>query len=199
VQVVMTDAAQRFVSAMSFQAVSGRPTRSDLWDSAAEAAMGHIEFARWARDRADRAGERGFHRAARGRPRGRFAGDTVPRHRSAHRLAPAMNRVMWANKATQANIRTLISRGVRVLGPGVRQSGVRRGRAGRMWEPAKLAESLLEPPPNAGILAGLNVLITAGPRANASIRSAISPTAAREKWGLPSPRRRARPARTSPS
>src|ERR1700761_3929181 len=48
VQVVMTSAAQRFVSPMTFQAVSGRPTRSDLWDSAAEAAMGHIELARWA-------------------------------------------------------------------------------------------------------------------------------------------------------
>jgi len=48
VQVVMTEAAQRFVSPMSFQAVSGRPTRTDLWDGAAEAAMGHIELARWA-------------------------------------------------------------------------------------------------------------------------------------------------------
>ena len=48
VQVVMTSAAQRFVSPMTFQAVSGRPTRSDLWDTAAEAAMGHIELARWA-------------------------------------------------------------------------------------------------------------------------------------------------------
>src|SRR5271154_5158899 len=48
VQVVMTKAAQRFVSATTFQAVSGHPTRSDLWDSTAEAAMGHIELARWA-------------------------------------------------------------------------------------------------------------------------------------------------------
>ena len=48
VQVVMTAAAQRFVTATSFQAVSGRPTRSDLWDDTAEAAMGHIELARWA-------------------------------------------------------------------------------------------------------------------------------------------------------
>src|ERR1700760_2871212 len=48
VQVVMTQAAQRFVSPQTFQAVSGRPTRTDLWDAAAEAAMGHIELARWA-------------------------------------------------------------------------------------------------------------------------------------------------------
>ena len=48
VQVVMTKSARRFVTPMTFQAVSGRPVRSDLWDSAAEAAMGHIELARWA-------------------------------------------------------------------------------------------------------------------------------------------------------
>ncbi len=48
VQVVMTEAAQKFVSPMTFQAVSGRPVRVGLWDEAAEAAMGHIELARWA-------------------------------------------------------------------------------------------------------------------------------------------------------
>ncbi len=45
-------------------------------------------------------------------------------------LAPAMNRVMWANKATQANVETLVARGVRILGPGVRQSGLRGNRRG---------------------------------------------------------------------
>ena len=48
VQVVMTAAAQQFVTPMTFQALSGRPVRTDLWDEAAEAAMGHIELARWA-------------------------------------------------------------------------------------------------------------------------------------------------------
>jgi len=48
VQVVMTAGARQFVTPMTFQAVSGRPVRSDLWDPAAEAAMGHIELARWA-------------------------------------------------------------------------------------------------------------------------------------------------------
>ena len=48
VQVVMTAAAREFVSPLTFQALSGRPVRTDLWDSAAEAAMGHIELARWA-------------------------------------------------------------------------------------------------------------------------------------------------------
>ena len=48
VQVVMSRGAQQFVTPLTFQAVSGRPVRTDLWDEAAEAAMGHIELARWA-------------------------------------------------------------------------------------------------------------------------------------------------------
>jgi len=78
-------------------------------------------------------------------------------------LAPAMNRVMWANKATQANIETLVARGVRILGPGSGNQACGEIGVGRMWEPLKLAEALLEPPANAGLLTGLNVLITAGP------------------------------------
>jgi phosphopantothenoylcysteine decarboxylase/phosphopantothenate--cysteine ligase len=78
-------------------------------------------------------------------------------------LAPAMNRVMWANKATQANVETLISRGMRILGPASGNQACGEIGPGRMWEPAALAESVLEPPANAGLLSGLNVLITAGP------------------------------------
>ena len=48
VQVVMTESAQQFVSALTFQALTGKPVRTSLWDVAAEAAMGHIELARWA-------------------------------------------------------------------------------------------------------------------------------------------------------
>ncbi len=48
VQVVMTDGAREFVTPMTFQALSGRAVRTDLWDPAAESAMGHIELARWA-------------------------------------------------------------------------------------------------------------------------------------------------------
>jgi phosphopantothenoylcysteine decarboxylase/phosphopantothenate--cysteine ligase len=78
-------------------------------------------------------------------------------------LAPAMNRLMWANKATQANVQTLISRGMRLLGPAEGNQACGETGMGRMWEPVQLAESLLEPPANARLLAGLNVLITAGP------------------------------------
>ena len=163
VQVVMTEAAQRFVSPMSFQAVSGRPARSDLWDETAEAAMGHIELARWAQlvliapASADIIA----------RLAGGSADDLLTTLCLATEapivLAPAMNRVMWANKATQANVELLISRGMRILGPASGNQACGDVGAGRMWEPVKLADSLLEPPANSGLLAGLNILITAGP------------------------------------
>jgi phosphopantothenoylcysteine decarboxylase / phosphopantothenate---cysteine ligase len=163
VQVVMTSAAQKFVSPTSFQAVSGRPTRNDLWDEAAEAAMGHIELARWAQVVMIAPASADFiARLAGGR-----ADDLLSTLCLATEapivLAPAMNRVMWANKATQANVDTLISRGIRILGPASGNQACGEVGTGRMWEPVKLAESLLEPPANAGILSGLNILITAGP------------------------------------
>jgi phosphopantothenoylcysteine decarboxylase / phosphopantothenate---cysteine ligase len=163
VQVVMTKSAQRFVSPMSFQAVSGRPTRSDLWDGAAEAAMGHIELARWAQVVLIAPASADFiARLAGGRADDLLSTLCVATEAPVV-LAPAMNRVMWANKATQANVGTLVSRGVRILGPAAGNQACGEVGVGRMWEPMKLAESLLEPPPNSGMLAGLNVLITAGP------------------------------------
>jgi phosphopantothenoylcysteine decarboxylase / phosphopantothenate---cysteine ligase len=163
VQVVMTGAAQRFVSPMSFQAVSGRPTRSDLWDDAAEAAMGHIELARWAQVVLIAPASADFiARLAVGRADDLLATLCLATEAPIV-LAPAMNRVMWANKATQANIETLVTRGIRILGPASGNQACGEIGEGRMWEPLKLAESLLERPANAGLLSGLNILITAGP------------------------------------
>jgi phosphopantothenoylcysteine decarboxylase / phosphopantothenate---cysteine ligase len=163
VQVVMTDAAQRFVSPMSFQAVSGRPTRSDLWDETAEAAMGHIELARWAQLVLIAPASADFiARLAGGRADDLLATLCLATE-APIALAPAMNRVMWANKATQVNVETLMSRGIRILGPASGNQACGEVGLGRMWEPVKLAESLLESPPNSGLLAGLNILITAGP------------------------------------
>jgi phosphopantothenoylcysteine decarboxylase/phosphopantothenate--cysteine ligase len=163
VQVVMTAAAQRFVSPMTFQAVSGRPTRSDLWDDTAEAAMGHIELARWAQVVLVAPASADFlARLAGGRADDLLCTLCLATE-APIMLAPAMNRVMWANKATQANVETLIARGIRILGPGSGNQACGEVGAGRMWEPIQLAETLLAPPVNAGLLAGLNVLITAGP------------------------------------
>lgn len=163
VQVVMSAGAQRFVTPTTFQAVSGHPVRSDLWDPAAEAAMGHIELARWADiiliapATADC-----LARLAHGR-----ADDLLMTVCLATQapivVAPAMNRLMWANKATQANVATLLSRGVRVLGPASGDQACGETGAGRMLEPVDIADRLLSPPANSKLLAGLNVMITAGP------------------------------------
>jgi phosphopantothenoylcysteine decarboxylase/phosphopantothenate--cysteine ligase len=163
VQVVMTRAAEKFITPMSFQAVSGRPTRSDLWDGAAEAAMGHIELARWAQLVLVAPASADFiARLAGGRADDLLATLCLATEAPIV-IAPAMNKIMWGNQATQANVRTLVSRGIRILGPGSGSQACGEIGEGRMWEPVQLAENLLEPPVNDGILAGLNVLITAGP------------------------------------
>ena len=163
VQVVMTRSARNFITPMSLQAVSGRSVRGDLWDSAAEAAMGHIELARWAEVVLIAPASADFiARLAGGRADDLFAALCLATEAPLV-LAPAMNRLMWANKATQANIETLKSRGMRLLGPGIGDQACGEIGVGRMWEPKQLAETLLEPPVNAGLLAGLDVLITAGP------------------------------------
>src|SRR5262245_10354658 len=117
VQVVMTDGAQQFVTPLTFQAVSGKPVRSGLWCEAAAAAMGHIERARCADEIVIAPATAAFiARLAHG-----MADDLLTTLCLATAapitVAPAMNRLMWANPATQANIRVLRDRGVRVLGP----------------------------------------------------------------------------------
>ena len=163
VQVVMSAGAQSFVTPLTFQAVSGHPVRSELWDTAAEAAMGHIELARWAEiiliapATADC-----IARLAQGR-----ADDLLTTLCLATEapivIAPAMNRIMWSNKATQANVASLIGRGFRILGPGSSDQACGETGLGRMLEPVELAECLFAAPVNAGVLAGLNIMITAGP------------------------------------
>jgi phosphopantothenoylcysteine decarboxylase/phosphopantothenate--cysteine ligase len=163
VQVVMTEAAQKFVSPMTFQAVSGRPVRFGLWDEAAEAAMGHIELARWAELVLVAPATADFMaRLAGGRADDLLATLCLATEAPVV-IAPAMNRVMWANKATQFNVGILESRGIRILGPAAGNQACGEVGVGRMWEPNVLASTLLEPPANAGLLAGVNLLITAGP------------------------------------
>ena len=168
VQVVMTAAATEFVTPLTFQALSGRPVRTSLWDAAAEASMGHIELARWA-DRVLVAPATAdfIARLAHG-----IADDLLSTlclaTESPIAIAPAMNRVMWTNAATQANVATLASRGISVFGPGEGGQACGETGAGRMLEPAELADLLLarSPTPAArsvGALAGRKVVVTAGP------------------------------------
>jgi phosphopantothenoylcysteine decarboxylase/phosphopantothenate--cysteine ligase len=163
VQVVMTSSALKFVTAVSFQAVSGRPVRSDLWDTAAEAAMGHIELARWAQLVLVAPASADFMARLAGGRADDLLSTLCLASEAPIALAPSMNRIMWANKATQANVATLVARGVRILGPGSGAQACGEIGDGRMWEPVQLAQALLEPPANAGLLTGVNVLITAGP------------------------------------
>ncbi|HSQ70046.1 MAG TPA: bifunctional phosphopantothenoylcysteine decarboxylase/phosphopantothenate--cysteine ligase CoaBC [Steroidobacteraceae bacterium] len=162
VQVVMTDGARRFVTPQTFQALSGRPVRSDLWDEAAEAAMGHIELARWA-DRVLVAPATAdfIARLAHG-----LADDLLTTlclaTDSPISLAPAMNRLMWANPATQANVETLRTRGISILGPAEGGQACGESGPGRMLEPGELAAAMLAGQRN-GPLADRKVIITAGP------------------------------------
>lgn len=162
-QVVMTRSAQQFVAPLTFQAVSGKPVRLDLWDEAAEAAMGHIELARWADEiLIAPATAESIARLAHG-----FAGDLLTTIALATAapitLAPAMNRLMWANPATQANVKLLKERGMRILGPASGEQACGEVGAGRMLEPNDIVAELFVDAPSNAALAGLKVVVSAGP------------------------------------
>ncbi|GGD49062.1 phosphopantothenoylcysteine decarboxylase [Pseudoxanthomonas indica] len=167
VQVAMTEGAQQFVTPLSFQALSGQPVRTSLWDSAAEAAMGHIELARWA-DRILVAPATAdlLARLSHG-----FANDLVTTLCLATTapitVAPAMNHRMWLHPATQANIATLRERGVQIIGPEDGPLAEGESGPGRLSEPeqivAALGSAAAVPPTHAGELAGLKVVVSAGP------------------------------------
>jgi phosphopantothenoylcysteine decarboxylase/phosphopantothenate--cysteine ligase len=164
VQVVMTAAAREFVTAATFQAVSGRPVRTDLWDAAAEAAMGHIELARWADIVLIAPATADFlARLATGQ-----ANDLLTTLCLATQavvvVAPAMNHIMWSNAATRANVATLAQRGIHIFGPGSGDQACGEVGEGRMLEPLDLAERVVALQRGAtGPLRGRRVLITAGP------------------------------------
>ncbi|HEX7079831.1 MAG TPA: bifunctional phosphopantothenoylcysteine decarboxylase/phosphopantothenate--cysteine ligase CoaBC [Gammaproteobacteria bacterium] len=165
VQVVLTRGASRFVAPVTFQAVSGRRVRDELWDEAAEAAMGHIELARWADVVLVAPATAHFI----GSLAAGLANDLLTTLCLATAapvvLAPAMNRQMWAHAAVQANCKLLESRGVRLLGPTAGEQACGEHGMGRMMEPAEIAAALLEIAhrPAAGPLAGLKAIVTAGP------------------------------------
>ncbi len=167
VQVAMTSGAQQFVTPLSFQALSGQPTRTTLWDSAAEQAMGHIELARWA-DRVIVAPATAdlMARLAHG-----LADDLVTTLCLATTapitIAPAMNHRMWQHPATQANLTTLRDRGVQVVGPNDGPLAEGESGPGRLAEPEEIVAALADGAPAAATaaqdLAGLKVVVSAGP------------------------------------
>ncbi len=161
VRVVMTAAAHAFISPLTMQALSGNPVREALLDPHAEAGMDHIELARWAdRVLVAPASADFLARLAHG-----LADDLLATlclaTESPLILCPAMNRVMWQNPATCANVDILISRGVTLLGPDTGSQACGEEGPGRMLEPQRIADALLNGP--AGPLRGKHILITAGP------------------------------------
>ncbi|SFN63814.1 phosphopantothenoylcysteine decarboxylase / phosphopantothenate--cysteine ligase [Dokdonella immobilis] len=162
VRVVLTENASRFVTAMTFQALSGNPVRSSLWDEGAEAAMGHIELARWADEiLVAPASADTIARLAQGRADDLLS-TLVLASSAPLSVAPAMNQQMWAQPATRANIDLLRQRGVRVLGPASGSQACGDVGEGRLLEPGELVEAMLKAR-GPRSLDGLSVLVSAGP------------------------------------
>ena len=162
VRVVMTRAATEFVTPLTFQALSGEPVHLDLLDARAEAAMGHIELARWA-DAVLVAPATADFIARLVQGRGDDLLSTLCLATAAPlALAPAMNQQMWASPATQANIATLRERGVQLFGPTTGDQACGDTGMGRMLEVPELV-TLTDRLFDRQLLAGLRVMITAGP------------------------------------
>lgn len=162
VQVVMSRGAQQFVAPRTFQALSGRPVRDDLWDTAAEQAMGHIELGRWADAILVAPASADFiARLAQGRADDLLTTLCLASIRPLF-VAPAMNLRMWANRATQDNIARLVARKVTVLGPGHGELAEGEVGPGRMLEPPQIRDALVAHF-QAGPLSGVPVVVTAGP------------------------------------
>lgn len=164
VRVVMTEGATHFVTSTTFQALSGQPVRVSLWDAQAEAAMGHIELARWAeRILVAPAGADLLARLAHG-----MADDLLTTLCLASAaplfLAPAMNQQMWAHPAVQANVDLLRQRGAHLLGPAAGEQACGDIGSGRMLEALQLRDALRDSfADDGGALAGLKVVVSAGP------------------------------------
>ncbi|MFN3579193.1 MAG: bifunctional phosphopantothenoylcysteine decarboxylase/phosphopantothenate--cysteine ligase CoaBC [Pseudomonas sp.] len=169
VRVVMTQAAREFITPLTLQALSGHPVHGDLLDPAAEAAMGHIELARWA-DIVLIAPATADLMARLAQGRGDDLLTTLVLASDAPlAIAPAMNQAMWRDPATQANLDTLLQRGVKVFGPAAGEQACGDIGPGRMLEPTDIAMQVADCFER-GALAGLHILINAGPT-----REAIDP------------------------
>ncbi len=162
VRVIMTRAAGEFITALTLQAVSGHPVHQHLLDTDAEHAMGHIELARWA-DVVLVAPASANFLAKLNQGRADDLLSTVCLATAAPvAVAPAMNRQMWDNPATQKNIFGLKQMAIHVFGPGSGDQACGETGSGRMLEPLDLVErtaALFA----TGALAGRTVLVTAGP------------------------------------
>lgn len=162
VRVVMTENAKRFITPLTMQAVSGNPVHDELFDLQAEAAMGHIELARWADVILVAPATASFM----GRLANGIADDLLTTICLASRapimLAPAMNQGMWKDILTQENLHFLLQKNVKILGTNEGSQACGDVGPGRMLEPVEIRDKVSELFAT-GVLAGRKVLMTAGP------------------------------------
>jgi phosphopantothenoylcysteine decarboxylase/phosphopantothenate--cysteine ligase len=161
VRCAMTASAQKFVSALTFQALTGAPVAADLFSAEQELAAGHIALADWAELAVVAPATANLLARLRiGQADDAACAALVAIEPRKWLLAPAMNEKMWASPAVQENLRVLRERGARVVGPGVGEMAERSHVGpGRLAEPAEIVAALDLP----GDLEGVPVLVTAGP------------------------------------
>ena len=169
VRVVMTQSATKFVTPLTFQALSAKPVHTELLDLNTETAMGHIELAKWADLILIAPASANFiARYANG-----FAEDLLSTlclaTDSPVIIAPAMNQQMWRNQATQENLERINARGITVVGPTAGVQACGDDGPGRMLEPEEIVAHTANMF-QTNILTGSRLLVTAGPT-----REAIDP------------------------
>lgn len=162
VRVVMTKSAEEFITPLTLQALSGNRVSSELLDAEAEAAMGHIELAKWA----DAiliapATANTIARLSSGRGDDLLSTVTLAFDGPVS-LAPAMNQAMWRDERTQENLDRLIQKGYEVCGPGSGEQACGDIGLGRMLEPLEILQ-IFSNSFTKGKMSGKRVLITAGP------------------------------------
>jgi len=162
VRVVMTPSAKEFIGAMTLQALTGNPVRDQLFDAGHEAAMGHIELARWADMLLVAPASADFLAKLQAGFADTLLHTVCLATEAPLAIAPAMNEKMWANPATQSNLQALRARGVMVFGPASGEQACGDTGLGRMLEPVELLQALVESL-GTGRFAGRKVVVTAGP------------------------------------
>jgi phosphopantothenoylcysteine decarboxylase/phosphopantothenate--cysteine ligase len=162
VDVVLTDAGARFVTATTFQALSGRPVLTDLWQSGADNAMGHIALSRGADAIVVAPATADFIRKLAHGAADDLLSTLCLARECPLLIAPAMNRQMWWNAATQRNVAQLRDDGIAILGPDTGELACNENGEGRMLEAAQIHAALVASR-QPKTLAGKRVLMTAGP------------------------------------
>ena len=162
VRVILTESAVEFVTPLTLQTLSGHPVHRHLIDEQAEQSLGHIELARWADViLVAPASANTIARLAQGRAEDLLSAVCLATSAPCS-FAPAMNRQMWENTVTRGNVRMLEDSGWHRFGPGSGEQACGEYGEGRMLEPAQLADNVAALFAT-GKLAGLKVVITAGP------------------------------------